>query len=501
MGALAGLFGGLGALGNLGAQKAEATDAARDELVKRLATAQQQRTSALNEKLLQQKVQQGEFTAETERQPTTLGNPFVARGKTWQRMQNPVTGEVSLRELPGGPPETAQETMYRGLTAIGLSEEDASQTVVRKLTGRQAEHREVRCDASGCSAYYYDADGNLVWQAATAPPRSLIPSETTRTGFDIFGNPTTSTSIRRPLLGGLGGAPAAPQSYLGGVGSPGAPGVQGGPAAPRQGGVSAPRPTSPPARTGTGRSAPPAPAPTSGTGKSAPPAAGQPLTVGTYRGLTWDGKDGAIPDRPGLNPLVRQFATDLIQGQDTAKIPVQARGAAESVARAYGWKGQGSLTPKEQLQIQEADVAVVKLMDPKLLGTLGGFSGFWMSGMTPDAPESSTGRMAYHARKALLLNSRQQAFLDQLNYVRSLMGGLRKITGGNASEAQMGRYLTDLPDPATTVSYAEARYKMGLLHKELTTAMKYGYFPKGDDAAPGAGGGGGEIQPGTQVNF
>lgn len=487
----AAIVGLLSALGNLGEQKAEAADYNTQQRLRnefaaaQMGLAQKEASTRDAESYLRRQIETQRLQAGAV--PALVGSPYIgADGKQYGRFQDPLSGVVTTREITGPLPETQPQAEYRGLTQIGVTPGEASGAILSHLKGRSAEKREVIPDATsatGYSAVYYDTDGNEVWRTATDPPRFLTPTQLSGWSRDIYGNWTYHSSYRQPVLPGSAGA-APPRSAPGGPGGPTPPPnpqtPQGGPSAP-QGGpkiLTSSSATPPPAGSQAGPAAIPG---KTGTVSGKPGT----LNVGTYQGL--DDK-GHIPQRPGLNEAVVEFANDLMDGRDIQQIPQRARGPAEALARRYGWKGQGSLSPKEQLQIQEADSVIQKLMNPQLLKTLdGGWDTYAMRALPMDVKEDwgVMKREGYATAKSSL-SPAGQTYFDLLNQLRSLMGGFRKFTGGNASEGQIERYLSELPAPATTPDSKDAVRKLGLLHNELQVAMRYGYFPRGEGQQGGA---------------
>jgi hypothetical protein len=514
--AAAGLFGALGAIGDTGNQVAEGRQMAHDEVVRRLAEQQASQQADLNMQSTRQRIAKEQQDLEAGKQPVPIGTPYVSKnaaGKvvTLQHYQDPITGKTSVQELPGGAPETDPEKTFRGLTAIGISEQDASQAVIKKMTGKSAEKREVSPDPAsptGFSAMYYDTDGNFVWSAPTLPPRTAVPRETDRTSKDQFGNVTTSQSITKPLIGGQG---------AGGTGRP--PAAAGAPASPvAPQGYSSQRPMTTPQgmpAAGSGAAflqalaaanppAPPAAAPTPkqrivqrlaagpAAAAAASPAApgGAPggqgtIAVGTYRGL---GPNGEIPPRPGINPQVAEYANDILAGRDVTKIPMKARALAESLARKYGWKGQGSLTPAQQMQIEQVDNSLAYLSQPKFLKLFDSTMGSLKMSAIPLDPtgEGGTGGVAAAVARRLETPEQQQ-FMNALTRLRGVITGIRGFTGANNSNASASRFLAELPNFTNTGNSADASDKLDRLRQEVAIIKRLGYFLPDDQAPTGIG--------------
>lgn len=509
----AGLFGALGAIGDTGNQWADSRQIRNDEIVRRLAEKQAQQTGELNMQATRQRMaseqSRDEIAQQNAKQPIALGQPYVGKGgKMYQRYQDPITAAITNKELPGDAPETKIENTYRGLMGMpGMTPEEAGPLAVKLATGRESTYAVPVPGADSPTGSWLEMHdritGEVLWRTPGQPPRTGVGTETIRKGYDQYGNQTTTVTDRKPIAPPHAGAPGAPGGGYAAGGTAGPPAMSWRPAPPAApqgmpaagGGaaflqaLAAANPAAAPAAAAphaivrrlaargpalvqklATAQVPNAPA-------AAAAAAGQTSlsSVGTYKNLT---PDGQIPPNAGDNAQVAQLANDILAGKDTKDIPTRARAKAEALARQYGWKGQGSLTPKEQLQIQEASTALEQMMEPRLMRALDGASGFWLSSVTTDAPANAIGGEAYRANKKML-TATQQEYIDKLNYLSSLMGGMRKMTGGNASEAQMTRYINELPDPRSTPNSADAARKLKLLWTELQVAKQYGYFPRG----------------------
>jgi hypothetical protein len=475
----AGLFGALGAIGDIGGQAAEGGQLAHDEIVRRLATEQAKQTATLNQQRIKQQIEQGSQNMQIAKQPLALGTPYVANGKLYQRYQDPLSGAFSVKELPGGLPETPEQELFRGLMHIpGMTEESASAAVVKKLTGKTTQKREIVADANsptGFSAVYFDsADGSELWRTSVIPPRQAGEQETVRDTTDpVTGLTTHSRSLRRPIFPGAPGA-GTPQGTLGAVrgavGLPVAAAPQGGQPAPQGGTVSRPAATPRnPANTPT------APA-TQGT-----------IAVGPYKGiqLTEDGRT-IIPPRPGVTESVQQAAQDILDGKDTSKIPTKVRFLGERIARAYGWKGQGSLTPAQQMQVEQVDNALATISQPAYLKLFDSTPTRLRMSLLPLDPSTEGGMKSLTAAVNRGTLSPQAAqFIDDLTRLRGVITGIRSFTGANNSNATADRLLAELPNFSNTTNSQDALYKIGRLRTELSIIKRLGYFLP-DSAAPNA---------------
>ena len=608
----AGMFGALGALGSMGNQVAEGRQMAHEEIVRRLAEQQAQQAGALNMQATRQRIaseqSRDQLAQLAAKQPIVLGTPYVGKGgKMYQRYQDPISNAVTNKELPGDAPETEQEKLHRGLVAIGFSEQDASQAVIKKLTGKTPEKREVQPDASsptGFSAIYYDIEGNEVWSAPTLPPRTAVPRETKRTSTDQFGNVTSSDSITKPLIGGQAGAPAGPAAPRGsaivqglasgqmpsatmavanakGLVEPGNILIWHRPAVQNADGTHSseysisnqdeqgrevliptvvngrfltPDGRKPPEgsdaekamfdaawdhyeKTGQNlgkfdsvadadayanvlhnRGEPAAAAPQaivrglasanvpptrplSTPSTAAPAATGGPggqgtIAVGPYRGLD---AQGQIPPRPGLNPQVAQFANDILAGRDVTKIPVKARALAESMAKQYGWKGQGSLTPAQQMQIEQVDNSLATLSDPKYLKL---FDPFWQSLLMSMVPLDPTGEGGAAGAKAHTqrkwMSDDQAYYMNALTRLRGVIGGIRGFTGANNSNATADRLLAELPNFTNTKNSADALNKITRLRQEVAIIKRLGFYLTDAQSPVSAGAAADPSKPGAK---
>lgn len=471
--AAAAIFGALSGLGNLGEQKAQGRQIADDEVVNRLAQQQTLAQADLQRQEAQQRIAEGKVRMTREqqqtaagKQPVMIGNPFTAgNGKQYARFQDPITGALSVSQLPGETEETPEQKMHRGLVAIGVPEEDASQAVVRKLTGRGTEKREVTPDPTsptGYSAIYYDTEGNEVWRAATTAPRYLTPTEISGSTTDPYGLTTTHTSVRKPLLPGMpltpGGTLPVPAA------SPTTRTPQGAPVVAQRG------------------PAPPAVGPPAAAGGTPPVPAGS-LNVGTYRGLD---AGGQIPARPELNPMIAQYANDILAGRDVNKIPQKVRPLAESLAQRYGWKGQGSLTPAQQMQIEQVDNSLAAISTPQALKL---FNSPWALVMStvpidPTTEGGTKGLMAALQRRGI--PQPYADYMDQLIRLRGVISGIRGFTGANNSNATADRLLAELPNFSNTKNSADAATKLEQLRREVAIIKRLGYFLPERPAGGGA---------------
>lgn len=593
----AGLFGALGSIGDIGNQEAEGRQLAHEEIVRRLAEQQAQQTTTLNQQHIRQQIATAAQNEKIAAQPIAVGPSYVSGGKTLQRMQDPLTGAFTVKELPGGAPETKIENTARGLKALGLSEEESISTAIKLATGKQAEKREVVADPNsptGWSAAYMDTEGTELWrQPGIIPPRQGAPQETVRTTTDPVTNLTTrSVTVRKPMFTPGAGVQAPPGASGGTVAPRAASGAPGAPAAARSNAIVTglatgqmpatmvtPNPkglvaagnlpiwTRPTIQNADGTHSteyttsfkdedgdgsevlvptvvngrfltpdgkkPPegsdaekamftaawkhykdtgenlgkfdnaananayshilhnrGAAPPTAQAKPASAPAGQgTVAVGPYKGiqLTEDGR-AIIPARPGITDSVRQAAQDILDGRDTTKIPAKVRFLGESVARAYGWKGQGSLTPAQQMQIQQVDNSLATLSNPNFLKLFDSTFGRLRMSTVPLDPTGEGGLAGLTAAINRGAISQDQAeYMNALTRLRGVIGGIRGFTGANNSNATADRLLAELPNFANTKNSKDAANKITRLRQEVAIIKRLGYFLP-DEAAPKGGG-------------
>lgn len=506
--ALGAIFGALSGLANFGEQRSEATQAARDEIYKRLL--EQQNTQAF------QTQQQGEqLKLKLMQQPQPYGARYTGQGgKTFQPYVDPLSGKMTDQEVPGPAAETPEQAIYRSMTSPPISMAPADAVAFIKGMYAKTQNIPTRIgwepdpNHPGMrigTVYAYDSNsptGETPIETGIHDmlPRGDLPTETTSYGTNVLGLPYDTRTLRTPVLPGVQRptvqAPQAPAPY----GAP--PASQfaapyGTPQSPFAGPYGAPQPAQTPFAAPYGaprapQAEPPAPtpqrpqqAPQGATATPPPGAQGPTRNLGSYHDLD---ATNHIPMRPGLIPNVVEAANAIIDGADANKLePAGIQWPARTLARLYGWSGEGSLTPKDVLQIQEPSNIIVSLLkDRKLLQVLDHMDAWKMAAVGTEIPQGATlgeGATRVVSRQFYkTLTDDQAYFMFRINQLRSLMGGFRKLTGGNISEAQVQRYISELPDPVTTTSSKRASQKLMLLYSELQLAQRYGYFPRGESS-------------------
>ena len=453
--ALGAIFGALSGLADFGEQRADATQQAADELYRRQLQKQQTQQFQTTQSEQQLRMQELQTRIAQSKNKIPVGNVYTAPGgKQYQRVQDPVSGAFSVEELQGPAAETPEQSMARSLKLLNFSDEEIKTTIERMYGGRAAGlKREVQPDPNsftGYSAVYIDPTAppgqQEISREPTMPQRGLIPTETTGTSYDpATGLTSTHTSIRQPLVpGGGGGVPHAAMPLFNVAGAPG--------------GVSAPTPAPNPQTAQGGGAAPPQP----GTGNTGP-----------YRGLD---ENGNIPATAGVPFQIRQAAEDILNGRDVSKMPNRVRLVAESVAKKYGWKGQGSLTPAQQMQITQVDNALTALSDQKNLALFDDPTSILMGGVNLDPKGEGGLQGVTSAIERKLIPQQYATYLNELTRLRGVITGIRSFTGANNSNATADRLLAELPTFSNTKNSRDAFDKLYRLRQEVSIIKHLGYF-------------------------
>lgn len=178
--------------------------------------------------------------------------------------------------------------------------------------------------------------------------------------------------------------------------------------------------------------------------------------------------DGHIPNGVG-NDLVRQYANNLMDGQDSAKIPnPRARAAAEVLASQYGWS-QGAFTPKEKIQFKVATDFLSQLQKSDALSVLDSVTSREKIAHAMKDPQHMTlldRIIAYN------LTPKEAEFIRLQNAARGTVAGLSTITrSGRATNSQVNTIATELPNVFQSSSAADAKDRIDQLLKEANTAL------------------------------
>jgi hypothetical protein len=202
-----------------------------------------------------------------------------------------------------------------------------------------------------------------------------------------------------------------------------------------------------------------------------------------------------------MNGQVVQFANRLLDGADVKDIPAKASAPAQQMASQYGWKGQGFLTPKDQMMVRQStnllrqfesspslailDDALSRnkvaqvLKNPEKRGAIGGF---------------------IQERSAASMNEQEKEFVRLYNQAVGRIAGLSQLVrpGSRTTEAQIERLKQELPNPLTTGSSQDAKEKFKLIQNEIDTALQKGQF---SDAPQPQGGATNEHKVGDSVRL
>ena len=477
------LLGLLSGLGNLGEQRAQAREYASDEIVRRLAQQQQieeqqiqtQRAKGqITEDKLRSDVLQQQLTAG--RQKKMVGNPYVAGGKQYARYLDPITGQESIEELQGPIPETQEEAEYRGLVA-NFGPEVAQKMMQNQYQGRAGpQNYTVQPDANsftGWSKVYYapfdpsqpNAPAQELGREPTTPQAGWIPRRTDTTQTDPAGFQTHTSSIRQPVLPGAMAPAGAGTRFQ----APTAPPLLQTPQ------VSPQRPAAPPSGAAGGPQPTPAAAAPSPT----------PANAGPYNGLDSTGHIFIPPNTSEGAKSIIGAANDLIDGTSREKlsIPMKWRESAANLAKQYGWKGQGSLTPAQQMQVKQVDASLRQLYDPQMLKVFD--DPFWRRAMRllPIDPTTEGGFTAFGQGELRdRIPQQYRVFLNELVRLRGVITGIRGFTGANNSNATADRMLAELPNFTNTSNSADAASKLAQLSREVAIIKRLGYFLSDDEA-------------------
>jgi hypothetical protein len=301
---------------------------------------------------------------------------------------------------------------------------------------------------TGYSKIAYDPASGTVKskQMNIVPPRGLI--DTLTISKDQFGNEVVTT--RSPQLPGHGNVP--PVAIPAPSAAPSAPP----PAAPPQGAPPAqPKPFAPPHL---------------GRPKPQPQAPAQPQA----QSPTLD-EQGHIPMRPGMNPQVLEFANRLMEGADTKDLPSKAQANAEALARQYGWQGQGAITPKEKILVNEAGAKLQQLFNSKSLAVLdrGVASRMKIAQALKGSDKQSIIGTGATALATVNLDQQEQEFIRLYNAAVSTISGLGPITRGNkTTEASIQRLMSEMPSILQSASSADAKARIQQFLQEIQVATE-----------------------------
>jgi hypothetical protein len=320
--------------------------------------------------------------------------------------------------------------------------------------------------STGFSKVGYDADGQELYRIKNAvPPRGVMGRETTTT--DNFGQ--TNTTVSKPVFPGAKTTPA-----------------KAAPANPPMSEV-APTGVTPTGITPAGKPAVSIKTPAVQKKELSTIAGGNPAGP-EYPPLD---EDGHIPARAAVNPSLRQAANNILDGMDVEKLNVPARdkAAAQDLAAKYGWKGQGTFTPKEQIMLREASTFIDKMAHSKSLATLDEsfFKQLPMVMQSSDPGKEGLTVKFLNKLAARKMTDAQTEFMQNYRQVVGTISGLSQLVrSGKATEAQINRLIAELPNPYNTKNAQDAENRLLRLKQEISVAMQKGRF-EDDKAAPAGG--------------
>jgi hypothetical protein len=134
-----------------------------------------------------------------------------------------------------------------------------------------------------------------------------------------------------------------------------------------------------------------------------------------------------------MNPQVLEFANRLMEGADTKDLPSKAQANAEALARQYGWQGQGAITPKEKILVNEAGAKLQQLFNSNSLAILdrGAASRMKVAQALKSADKQSVVGTGLTALATVNLDPQEQEFIRLYNAAAGTIAGLGPITRGN----------------------------------------------------------------------
>lgn len=306
----------------------------------------------------------------------------------------------------------------------------------------------------GNEVYDIPAVGAITAQNSTG--LGVANPGTTSTHTDPFG--LTDTTRRSPALAGMAGA-TAPTSTPPPAGQP-RPISSAAPVMPTSTGAPTVQPVNPGARA-------PGTVPAGGAVKARPISSQAPVLPPSQ--LPPLDTDGHIPAGVG-NDLVRQYANNILDGQDSKDIPnPRARAAAEAMASAYGW-GRGVFTPQQKVQFKVATDFLQQLKDSPSLSVLDSYLSREKIARAMKDPKQMDmmDRIA-----AYNLTPKEADFVRLVNAARGTVAGLSTITrSGRATNNQVTTIATELPNVFQSSSSTDAKARIDQLLKEANIALQ-----------------------------
>ncbi len=222
------------------------------------------------------------------------------------------------------------------------------------------------------------------------------------------------------------------------------------------------------------------------TSKPAPvktPAEAKKLVSSTAPATKQVDAQGHIPPSAKINPQLREAANQILDGMDIDKLPIpqRDRAAAAELARSYGWVGQGLFGPKDKLLIRESTGILKQLANSDSLSVLDDTgSRLKLQQVLQNPDKRGFVGQTLQTLSAGSLSPKEQEFLTLYNQAVGRISGLSQLVrSGRATEAQIERLKTELPNPATTADSAHARQKLAQIQNEIDIALEKGQFIEG----------------------
>jgi hypothetical protein len=189
---------------------------------------------------------------------------------------------------------------------------------------------------------------------------------------------------------------------------------------------------------------------------------------------------GHIPSTAKVNPYLREAANNVLDGMAVKdlSIPAKDKAAVEQLATQYGWKGQGLFSPKDQLLVRESTGILNQLAKSDSLSVLDDTaSRLKLSQVLQNPEKRGMIGQTVQTLAAANLSPAEQQFVTLYNQAVGRISGLSQLVrSGRATEAQIERLKSELPNPATTSSSEHARQKLAQIQNEIDIALQKGQF-------------------------
>lgn len=194
---------------------------------------------------------------------------------------------------------------------------------------------------------------------------------------------------------------------------------------------------------------------------------------------------GHIPAEAHVNPNLREAANNLLDGMAVKDLPIpqKDKGAAEALAKQYGWKGQGMFTPRDMLLVRESTASLQQLSqaDDALSVLDDSSSRLKLAQVLQNPDKRGIIGQSIQTLAAANLTENEQKFVTLYNQAVGRISGLSQLVrSGRATEAQIERLKQELPNPATTASSQHAKDKLKQIQSEIDIALQKGQFADTD---------------------